>query len=76
MQHLRKLATKIHLLLSEERGETKFDSALQIVMSFVVGAIVLAALVAVFGTDIQAWLKNTVTDWFEVGGYSRPGTSP
>jgi hypothetical protein len=65
-------ATKIYLLLKSERGETKFDSALQIVISFVIGAIILAALVTVFNTTIGTWLKNTANSWFGSAGATIP----
>ncbi|MGI6577811.1 MAG: DUF6133 family protein [Eubacteriales bacterium] len=65
-------ATKIYLLLKSERGETKFDSALQIVISFVIGAIILAALVTVFNTTIGTWLEKTANSWFGSAGATIP----
>ena len=75
MQKLQCVATKIYLILRSERGEAKFDSALQIVISFVIGAIVLTALVAVFNDKIMSWLGRTVTNWFDKG-IDLPSISP
>lgn len=62
------VATSIYLILSSEKGEAKFDSALQIVISFVIGALVLTALASIFDNDIIDWLESVVGDWFNTKG--------
>ncbi|NLM61329.1 MAG: hypothetical protein GX193_04535 [Clostridiales bacterium] len=66
------LAVKVYHLLKSEKGETKFDSALQIVISFVIGAIILSALAGVFDTTIGVWLEKTAKNWFNSAGATLP----
>lgn len=68
--------THIYLVIKSEKGETKFDSALQIVISFVIGAIILSALASVFNTTIRGWLADTAQNWFSNNGISMPTVPP
>lgn len=69
------LLMRAYFLLKDDSGDAKFDSSLQIVISFIIGAIILAFLVAVFGTTIEAWLNTTVASWFGATGIPRPSYS-
>lgn len=72
MKTINILGAKLILLLSEERGDAKFDSAIQIVIAFVIGAVLLAVLGTVFGTTIKTWLTKSASNWFSSTGTTMP----
>jgi len=68
---MKKFITKAFLLLKSEKADAKFDSSVQIVISFIIGAIVLGILISVFDTSIRNWITNTIASWFG-NGIPRP----
>jgi len=69
---MRNFIVKAYLLLKSEGADAKFDSSVQIVISFIIGAIILGILITVFGTSINSWITSTVTNWFGSTGIPRP----
>jgi riboflavin transporter FmnP len=72
VKNMNKFLTKAYFLLTSDRADAKFDSSVQIVISFIIGAIILAVLILVFGTNIREWITDTVDNWFSIGGVARP----
>lgn len=70
------LIKKACSLLKSERADVKFDSSVQIVISFIIGAIILTILVSVFGSTIGEWITSTVGSWFSSGVGKIPSLSP
>ncbi|MBE5976568.1 MAG: hypothetical protein E7248_11755 [Paenibacillaceae bacterium] len=55
-------------LLSSQRGEGFVDTAIKILISVVIGALVLSGLYALFGETVLPTLKQKVVDMFNYGG--------
>lgn len=55
-------------LLCSQRGEGFVDTAIKILISVVIGALVLAGLYALFGETVLPTLKQRITDMFNYGG--------
>ena len=55
-------------LLSSQRGEGFVDTAIKILISVVIGALVLSGLYALFGETVLPTLKQRIVDMFNYGG--------
>lgn len=55
-------------LMSSERGENFVDTAIKILMSVVIGALVLAGLYALFGETVLPTLKQRIQEMFNYAG--------
>lgn len=66
------LLTRSLYLITNESADAKFDSAVQIVISFLIGAIILGILITVFGDTISDWMTATTGSWFNASGVARP----
>ena len=54
-------------LLCSQRGEGFVDTAVKILISVVIGALILAGLYALFGDTIMPQLKSRITEMFNYG---------
>jgi hypothetical protein len=63
-----KLALRSQQILSSQRGEGFIDTAVKILISVVIGALVLAGLYALFGETILPQLKTRIMEMFNYGG--------
>ena len=54
-------------LLSSQRGEGFVDTAIKILISVVIGALVLSGLYALFGETVLPTLKERIVDMFNYG---------
>ena len=54
-------------LLSSQRGEGFVDTAIKILISVVIGAMLLAGLYALFGETVLPELKSRITEMFNYG---------
>ena len=54
--------------LASKRGEGFVDTALKILISIVVGALILTTLYALFGDTIMPTLKTKITELFSYSG--------
>lgn len=70
--HFKGFLTRAILMLTNESADAKFDSAVQIVISFLIGAIILGILITVFGSTLSTWMTNTTATWFSSTGVARP----
>ena len=55
------------MLLSSQRGEGFVDTAIKILISVVIGALVLSGLYALFGETVLPTLKERIVDMFNYG---------
>jgi len=55
-------------LMRSERGENFVDTAIKILMSVVIGALVLAGLYALFGETVLPTLKQRIQEMFNYAG--------
>ncbi|MDA3846931.1 MAG: DUF6133 family protein [Vallitaleaceae bacterium] len=62
------LALKTKVILSDKRGEGFVDSAVKILISVVIGALLLAGLYALFGDIILPTLEERIQDMFDFAG--------
>jgi hypothetical protein len=62
-----KKAVMAQTLLSSQRGEGFVDTAIKVLMSVVIGALVLAGLYALFGETVLPTLKQRITDMLNDG---------
>ena len=62
-----KLALRNQQILSSQRGEGFIDTAVSILISVVIGALVLAGLYALFGETILPQLKTRIIEMFNYG---------
>ncbi len=62
------LAIKTKVILSDQRGEGFVDSAVKILISVVIGALLLAGLYALFGDIILPTLEERIQDMFDFAG--------
>lgn len=62
------LAVKTKVILGDQRGEGFVDSAVKILISVVIGALLLAGLYALFGDIILPTLKERIQDMFDFAG--------
>ena len=62
-----KLALRNQQILSSQRGEGFIDTAVKILISVVIGALVLAGLYALFGETILPQLKTRIIEMFNYG---------
>jgi len=54
-------------LLNSQRGEGFVDTAIKILISVVIGALVLSGLYALFGETVLPTLKERIVDMFNYG---------
>lgn len=59
---------KVGKLVNNRRGEGFVDTAVKILMSVVIGALVLAGLYLLFGDTILPTLKQRIQDMFNYRG--------
>jgi ethanolamine transporter EutH len=62
------LAVKTKVILGDNRGEGFVDSAVKILISVVIGALLLAGLYALFGDIILPTLEERIQDMFDFAG--------
>lgn len=55
-------------MLRSQRGEGFVDTAIKILISVVIGALVLGGLYALFGETVLPTLKQRIQDMFNYGG--------
>ena len=55
-------------LMRSEHGENFVDTAIKILMSVVIGALVLAGLYALFGETVLPTLKQRIQEMFNYAG--------
>lgn len=70
------LYRKFVLHMCDNSGDAKFDSAIQIVIAFVIGAVLLTVLGSVFSGTIKGWLESSAGSWFKSGGNTIPSVTP
>lgn len=58
----------VKALIRSERGENFVDTAIKILMSVVIGALVLAGLYALFGETVLPTLKQRIQEMFNYAG--------
>lgn len=63
-----KIAVRTKLILMDKRGEGFVDSAIKILISVVIGALLLAGLYALFGDMIMPQLRDRIQDMFNYSG--------
>lgn len=61
-------AVRLHQVVNNRRGEGFVDTAVKILMSVVIGALVLAGLYLLFGDTILPTLKQRIQDMFNYRG--------
>lgn len=61
-------ALRSRQILSSQSGEGFIDTAVKILISVVIGALLLAGLYALFGETIMPLLKSRITEMFNYGG--------
>lgn len=61
-------AVMVQTLLCSQRGEGFVDTAIKILISVVIGALVLGGLYALFGETVLPTLKQRIQDMFNYGG--------
>lgn len=62
------LAVKTKVILRNKSGEGFVDSAVKILISVVIGALLLAGLYALFGDIILPTLEERIQDMFDFAG--------
>ena len=62
------LAVKSGFILRDQSGEGFIDSAISILISVVIGAILLAGLYALFGEIVIPTLNERIIDMFDFAG--------
>lgn len=63
-----RMAIKLKQVVSNRRGEGFVDTAVKILMSVVIGALVLAGLYLLFGDTILPTLKQRIQEMFNYRG--------
>lgn len=58
----------VKTVLANNRGEGYVDTAIKILMSVVIGALILAGLYALFGDTVLPTLTERIEDMFNYGG--------
>lgn len=61
-------AVMVQTLLCSQSGEGFVDTAIKILISVVIGALVLGGLYALFGETVLPTLKQRIQDMFNYGG--------
>ncbi|RJE46606.1 MULTISPECIES: DUF6133 family protein [unclassified Dehalobacter] len=64
---IRNLFFMTRVILCSQRGEGFVDTAVKILISVVVGALILSALYALFGETILPTLRDRIVDMFNYG---------
>ncbi len=59
---------KIQMVLSDNRGETFIDTAIKILISVVIGALLLAGLYALMEGTVLPELQQRISEMFEYNG--------
>lgn len=62
------LAVKTKVILTDNSGEGFVDSAVKILISVVIGALLLAGLYSLFGDIILPTLEERIQDMFDFAG--------
>ncbi len=62
------LAVRTKVILSDNKAEGFVDSAVKILISVVIGALLLAGLYALFGDIILPTLEERIQDMFDFAG--------
>ena len=65
---VRKQAAKLSAVVSSNSGEGYIDTAVQILIAVVLGALLLAGLYALFGDVVMPTLTQRIKDMFDYGG--------
>lgn len=65
---MNKLCIKAAYILADNRGEGFVDSAIAILISVVIGALLLAGLYALFGDTVLPMLVQRIKDMFNYAG--------
>jgi hypothetical protein len=65
---IRDKAIAIKLAISNNRGEGYIDTAVKILISVVLGALLLAGLYMLFGDVVMPTLNERITDMFNYAG--------
>ncbi len=60
--------TKVVQIMADKRGEGFVDTAVKILISVVIGALLLAGLYALFNDSILPELQNRIQQMFSYGG--------
>ncbi len=60
--------TNAHLALHNTRGEGYIDTAVKILISVVLGALLLAGLYSLFNDTVMPTLTQRITDMFDYAG--------
>lgn len=53
--------------LADNSGDENISKLIWVVIVFVVGAILLGLVYSAFSTEIAAWYKGMISDWFGTG---------
>ena len=61
-------AIKVQVALSNNKGEGYIDTAVKILISVVLGALLLAGLYALFGNIVMPTLTKRIQDMFNYAG--------
>lgn len=59
---------RIQMVLSDNRGETFIDTAIKILISVVIGALLLAGLYALMEGTVLPELQQRISEMFEYNG--------
>lgn len=59
---------KLQTILADNRGETFIDTAIKILISVVIGALLLAGLYALIEGTVLPELQQRISDMFEYNG--------
>lgn len=62
------LALKTQYILKDKRGENFVDSAIKILISVVLGALLLAGLYSLFGEVVLPTLEDRIKSMFDFAG--------
>lgn len=62
------IRTKVVQIMADKRGEGFVDTAVKILISVVIGALLLAGLYALFNDSILPELQNRIQQMFSYGG--------
>lgn len=67
-QQFTKIGATVQFVMTDKRGEGFVDSAVKILISVVIGALLLAGLYALFGDVILPTLEERIEDMFNFAG--------
>ena len=67
-QNVKAVAVRAGMLMKDTKGETYVDTAVQILIAVVLGALLLAGLYALFGDVVMPTLTQRIQDMFNYAG--------